>query len=502
MFDLRNTAQSLIQARMQHPGWRLLAARRAPLVLASAQLLFEAAEDGVEWETAVQALSELLAEYANDDELGGGDDFAASARAELREWIKLRLIVERENRLYATHALEQALDFVSGLEQRVMTSTASRLSVVQREIENLDIHLNPDAETRADWLRRKIAQLEQELEQVEKGRIPVLSRPQAEEAIRELYTLAAGLRADFRRVEDSYRQADRALRERIIASESHRGEVLDKLLDSHEHLLETREGQVFQGFFEQLKSEAVMREARERLRNIIRHPYSSTALDYAQRSELRWLFVRLNKESETVLRARERSESDVRGFLRSGLVDEHHRVGELLDALQKAALEVDWSRHALRTQASVLPPVSVDCAHLPLIERLRIKSLQDQEQQTLELSRQCIDLDQIEDDFWRSFDSLDQQALWRQTLELLQQENTSMSIAELARRLPPEPQHDLETLVFWLNLAQDAGVPVDNAQRESLDIEEEAAGRLWRFHLPLVELNAEALTALERETEA
>ncbi len=51
-----------------------------------------------------------------------------------------------------------------------MTSTASRLSVVQREIEGLESSLNPDPRSRTAHLRRKIVELERELAAAERGR--------------------------------------------------------------------------------------------------------------------------------------------------------------------------------------------------------------------------------------------------------------------------------------------------------------------------------------------
>jgi len=497
--DIRHKARTLIETRRQHPGWRLLASRRAPLVLGCLQTLFEDAKDGVAAEVALQALAELLAEHANDEELGGSGDSAAEARRELRDWIKRRLVIEREGRLYATDALEKALDFVAGLDKRLMTSTASRLSVVQREIENLEVGLNPDPQQRGRHIRRKIAELQRELKRVEAGDVPVLDREQAIEAIREVYGLAVGLRADFRRVEDSYRQADQALREAIIGSRSHRGEILDELLNGHQALLQTPEGQVFHGFFEQLKRDATMAEVRQRLRNIIRHPFSKQALDESQGNDLRWLFIRLNRESATVLRTRERSESDVRGFLKTGLVAEHHRVGELLEALQKAALDIDWERHAVRTAPSELPPVGVDCQNLPLIERLRAKSLEEGPERALELSQQQTNLDDIEEDFWLSFDSLDQQALLRDTLDALRDDGGAMSLAQLAERLPPS--HDLETLAFWLGLAREAEAPVLE-ERETLDVDDrDQAGLHWRFTVPKVALTGTAVEAVDWDLE-
>ena len=223
-------SERYVSARSQHPARLLLASRRAPLVLGCLRTLFERAHDGILMEDALQALSEMLAAYASQ-ELYEIDPDATHLQAgrELREWIKRRLVVEREGRIYATDALESAIQFVDSLDSRIMTSTASRLSVVQREIENLETDLNPSP----------------------KG-------------IREVYNLATSLRADFRRVEDSWREADRALRHSIISEQSHRGEIVDRLLDGQDALLNTPEGRVFESFQQQLRQSAELEAMRER----------------------------------------------------------------------------------------------------------------------------------------------------------------------------------------------------------------------------------------------
>lgn len=62
-----------------------------------------------------------------------------------------------------------------------------------------------------------------------------------------VYALATSLRADFRRVEDSWREADRQLRQAILSAQQHRGSIVDQLLGSHASLLSTPEG-VFGAF--------------------------------------------------------------------------------------------------------------------------------------------------------------------------------------------------------------------------------------------------------------
>ncbi|WP_448675500.1 DUF3375 domain-containing protein [Pseudomonas nicosulfuronedens] len=493
---IRQRAHAYLQARRNHPAWQLLAARSAPLVLGCLKTLMERSRDGIAFEEALQALAELLEQYAHGDEFEVGDgDFAASARRELRGWIKRGLVIEREGRLHATDALEEAWRFVDALDGRIMTSTASRLSVVQRELESLEAALNPDASTRAAYLQRKIEGLQTELAAVQAGEVKTLSQAQALEGIREIYSLATGLRADFRRVEDSYREADRLLRQAIIGERSHRGAIVDKLLNSHDSLLETPEGRVFHGFLQQLSRSLELDTMKQRLRSVVRHPAARVALDQQQLHEMRWLVLRLVDESATLIRARARSERDVKGFLKTGLAAEHHRVGELLNDILQAALTVDWQRASVRRAAGPLPPVAISLANVPLVERLRCKSLEQDDAQALALDVQSMDPTQIDDEFWDSFDSLDRQQLISETLTVLEASAHAMGLSELAEHLPPT--HDLESLALWLSMAREADAPMHDA-REAVDVVDQQ-GRLVRFQVPKVELNAEHVRSMKGE---
>jgi hypothetical protein len=465
-------------------------------VLSCLQTLFEYSQNGIDYEDAVQSLAGLLTEHANNAEFEvGTEDRPVLARRELRDWIKRGLLVEREGRLHATDALEEALRFVNSLDNRIMTSTASRLSVVQREIEKLETDLNPDPKVRAGHLRRKIADLEHELQAAERGEIDVLGPAEAIERIREIYNLATSLRADFRRVEDSWREADRQLRQSIVSEQSHRGEIVDKLLDGHDHLLETPEGRVFHSFLQQLGRSVELDHMKMRLRAIVKHPVTQTALNRVQQAELRWLIMRLVKESASVIQARARSERDVKGFLKTGLAAEHHRVGALLNEIFQAALDVDWESQAVRRKPAPLPPVGFGLAGLPLLERLLFKTIKGDDKGALELERQSATLDDIEDDFWLAFNGLDRQALLDSTIQLLQRSSKPLTIAELAEQMPPT--HDLESISLWLSLAREVEVPFDGS-REDIDLTA-SDGTSLRFNIPKVALTALAVRNLDWE---
>jgi hypothetical protein len=455
--------------------------------------LLEAKPVGVPWEDAVEALARIFEEHAHDAafEIKEADDQTPAARKEMRYWMRLGLVVERDGNLMATDALERALHFLRDLEERTMTSTASRLATVQREIENLEARLNPDQESRVASLRDRIARLEDELAGAQRGEFEVLSGSGAREGIREIHQLALSLRADFRRVEDSYREADRSLRQRILSEGNHRGEIVDNLLDSHEELVQTPEGQVFQGFHEQLVNRVELDRMKERLQAILKSEEAPTSLSRKQRHELRTLISNLVDESRGVLHARSRSERDVRSFLQSGLADEQVRVGAVLQEVFKAALDVDWESAKVRRAPAPIRPVAIANPNLRLLERLTFRDGSKDDGTELDLQEKRSELDDLGDDFWAAFEALDRGQLFEETLEVLKRSGRALTVAELARHLPPT--HDLETLTYWLAMAREAGVELSDGV-EKIDLEED--GEVFRFTVPEVGLEHETSRTL------
>jgi hypothetical protein len=335
--------------------------------------------------------------------------------------------------------------------------------------------------------------LEDELAAVESGDFKVLSGSQAEEGIREVYQLAMSLRADFRRVEDSYREADRELRHRIISEKQNRGEIVDEMLDGHDELVRTVEGQVFESFYQQLVQTAELDEMKRRLRAILENENTDSALERKQKANLRTLVSRLVQESDRVIQARARSERDVRGFLKSGLADEQIRVGAILQDLFQVALEIDWNSQKVRRTPCPLPPTGVSAPNRPLVERLLAKQVGNDTATDLDLTEQEADLEEMGDEFWYAYRALDRQALFESTISHLRKSDEPLTIGALAKALPPT--HDLETLAYWLAMAREAGIDPGNTD-EAIELFDEDDG--WtRFFAPQTELTFAAVRSLE-----
>jgi hypothetical protein len=487
----------LVAQRRNHPAWLLLASRNAPLTLACLQSLVDSHPGGLAWDDAVEQLAGLFAAYVNDPDfdLAGDESHGTAARRELRQWLKRGLIVERDGQAIATDALQRSLSFLSSLEERAMTSTASRLATVQREIGELEARLNPSQSDRAQFLRERIGILEEELATVDRGEFEVLEGAPAVEGIREVYQLAVSLRADFRRVEDSYREADLALRQRIIGEEHHRGEIVDELLAANEALIRTPEGEVFEGFHRQLVQSAELERMKARLRSILDSEVARQALGRKQQRDLRQVVPHLVRESERVIQARARSERDVRGFLTSGLADEQLRVGAILHDVFRVALKLDWGSQKVRRTLGPFPPVAVTLGNIPLAERLLIKETDVEDGEELDFTGAEADPSQLDEEFWKAFRCLDRAALFDSTLAFLRDCGEELTLGALAEALPPT--HNLETLTFWLAMARAAGIEIDDSE-ETIDLPDTDQG--WtRFVAPHLQLTYGAVKGLDCE---
>jgi hypothetical protein len=490
-------AKSLVLARRSNPAWLLLASRRAPLVLACLKPLFESERQEIPLDDAREKLSRLLAEHANNPEFEITDaDFAALARRELRDWIRRGILVERGGDILATDSLQTVFRFLDNLENRVMTSTASRLATVQQKIESIEAELNPDKQSRIRHLESKIADLQAEVAKVHAGEFTVLDGARAQEELRELYSLAMSLRADFKHVEDSYREADRQLRQSLIGEQHHRGEVLDQLLDKNDALLDTPEGRVFDGFHRQISQSTDLDRMRARLRVILSTPAASASLDHHQTADLRSLVSRLLEESAHVMRARARSERDVRGFIKSGLAGEHHRVGHLLRQLFETALEIDWAQASVRRAPAPLPPLAPAQPGLPVPGRLCFKSLDEADETTLNLDQQPGAIDALEQSLRETDDDIDREALHQTTLAHLRAVGRPLSLASLARDLTP--RYDLESLLYWLALARESG-SAESTPPDTVELVDHTTARATLFTVPAVSLAADTLAAVSPE---
>jgi hypothetical protein len=131
-----------------------------------------------------------------------------------------------------------------------------------------------------------------------------------------------------------------------------------------------------------------------------------------------------------------------------------------------------------------------------LIERLLPKQIADETSEQLELDPRQADPNFMGDEFWNAYHAMNRTELFRETLARLREQDTPLTIAQLAVALPPT--HDLETLAFWLAMARQAGIPIDGST-ETFDLTD-GMGEQTRFTVPQVKVDYTAVKELKVES--
>ena len=165
--------------RSNSPAWRLLRADNAPLVLSFLHRVF--VEDNVRSIPAAELASRL------DDELYARNErvphsFPKPARAYLDDWAApesgwLRKYYPEgsdEPHFDATPAVERALQWVRGLQERDFVGTESRLNTVFDLLRQIVFGTEADPAAKVEELRRQQRTLEDEIARIEAGEATML----------------------------------------------------------------------------------------------------------------------------------------------------------------------------------------------------------------------------------------------------------------------------------------------------------------------------------------
>ena len=255
----------LVALRQKHPGWRLLVADHAPLIVS---FLFETFIRPNIRTMAEPEIASRLDDYLYSLRSELGDDaFPRPAMNYLDTWAsdehawlrKFYPTDSDEPHFDLTPAAERAIDWLAGLEQRRFVGTESRLMTVFELLRQL-------AEgTETDRLELGIAELEggERLTSKPKsgctreGHLYLLDATRIKERYLQIAATARELLSDFREVEQELPQSrSRAVRERIATWEGGKATLLDEIFGERDTIADSDQGKSFRAFWDFLMSPA------------------------------------------------------------------------------------------------------------------------------------------------------------------------------------------------------------------------------------------------------
>lgn len=269
--------QAIDALRDRHAAWRLLRAGNASLVLSFLGRFFVEGNRGATGMSEVaSALDDHLYvlnpmsptrtdEVQDIDELNiEGPRFPKSAASYLEDWAGTEAGYLRrfypagddEVHYEITPAFEKAYRWVEGLPARSFVGTESRLHTVVELLRQIVQGTETDPSARLAELHRKRDEIDAEIAAVGAGDVPILDSAGVRDRYQQLAATARDLLSDFREVEDNFRLLDRAAREKIIAWEGSKGELLLDLVGSRTDIAGSDQGRNFSAFYDFLLSEA------------------------------------------------------------------------------------------------------------------------------------------------------------------------------------------------------------------------------------------------------
>lgn len=268
------TFNGIYQLLKTHRTVTLITADSAAFIISFLFKSFKQNPNGFKAETISEKdLTEQLADYLyilNKDEV----QFPRQPKQYLTDWTNAGYLrkypIKNDEFLYElTAATENAFKWIDSLDKREFVGQESRLKNLFESLKELSSKSKRDYATRLKELEGKKKQIEQEIEDVKHGKMDVLDDRQIKEQYFLIEETAKNLLADFKQVEQNFRDLDRRFRQKIITTNLAKGKVLEDLFQQQSNLLEEDQGKSFNAFWEFLLSQSKQEEFEKMLNEVL-----------------------------------------------------------------------------------------------------------------------------------------------------------------------------------------------------------------------------------------
>lgn len=469
----------LVALRRSHPAWRLLLASHAPLVASFLHEVFIAPNVRAFSQSALRSkLEDVLFRLR---EVEGADAFPRPADQYLDEWADeehgwLRKYYppdSDEPHFDVTPGAERAIEWLAALGRRSFVATESRIMTVFDLLRQIVEGTTLDPTSRVAELERRRQELDDEITLVRGGKIEVMDAARVRDRFLQMAATARGLLADFREVEQNFRELDRAVREKIATWEHGKGALLAEIFGERDAIADSDQGKTFRAFWDFLMSPERQEELTRLLETVLALP-AVAAL--APDARLRRIHYDWLEAGDVAQRTVARLSRQLRRYLDDQALLENRRVIQLIRGIEQSALAVRGEPPAGSFAELDEPAPRIE---LPMERPLFSVPLRPNITARPSLpGDEAIPDDALYDQVFVDRDLLEQRI--RRAL----QARPYVTLADVVAAHPLE--HGLAELVAYLGLAaEDRRAQIDERRTQAIDWIDEK-GRPRRATLPVV----------------
>lgn len=334
-----------INLLLKLPALCLLRAQNAPMLLAFLYQAFK--RDYKVAITEGQLRAELTAFL---DELREADSLAypKSAAEYLADWCSdgqrflRRYYGNDANELLfeLTTGSEKALLWLESLQESRFVGTESRLESIFTGLDEILKYASTDPDERIRRLEVEADSIRDEIDRIRAtGKVTLSFSPvQINERYAQVLGTARELLSDFRQVEENFKRISREIAERQTLPGITKGAIVGHLLDSHDALRESEQGQSFFAFWNLLLSADRQQQFQEQVEQVAAVAVLNN--EHRDNQILRRLISHLLHEGEKVVESHQRMSTNLRRVLDTAHLNERRQVGELLQTIRNAALKL------------------------------------------------------------------------------------------------------------------------------------------------------------------
>lgn len=262
--------------RKKNPAWRLLASNQAAFVAAFLykEYIAENKREISEHELAIRLENYIYFINQGRDE----EQFPRSSREYLDEWANddhgwLRKFYPpgQDEPFYDITSLAQkAIEWLLSLKQQSFIGTESRLITVFDLLRQIVERSESDPELRLAELVRRKDEIEREIIRVKMGQVELFDETQVKERFWQAMTTAREILADFRAVEQNFRELDRGMRERIATWDRGKGKLLETIFQEQDGISQSEQGKSFAAFWKFLMSSSYQDELQDTIDRVLK----------------------------------------------------------------------------------------------------------------------------------------------------------------------------------------------------------------------------------------
>lgn len=278
--------------------------------------------------------------------IGQFDDKPKTPRDYLDEWTKDGMLrrfyddLTHDEPFYElTPDAALLLRWLQELDQHEFVGTESRLRSLFTLLEQLAYRSSTDKAARVAQLRREIGEKEAEINRISTGELDVWDSTRIRENFQLVQETARRLLADFRQVEQNFRQIDSDLRDEILTTSLSKGRLLDQLFATiDERIWERDQGKSFRAFWELLMNQTKQDEFDQLMTAVLQLPdlrESAPAL-----RDLERLKFDLLEAGSTVTKANDLIIKSLRRLIETNFFREHKHILQKIESVLELAVRV------------------------------------------------------------------------------------------------------------------------------------------------------------------